>query len=765
MKKICKKIISILLAVAICLLSASFAYAVEDNKLTDLSISSSFFENDSAIYNHELCKFSAKLVTESNANLTKTVVDLAYYCGTKTGSAKYWQDCTDRDAENFFIVYRDMVVNGENYRTVIACISGSYDTQWDSNFDPYGVGREKSYAGDSEKGVTHLGFADARDYVYSYLVDFVNEFCLSNNVKLLITGHSRGAAAANLLSAKIIKDGKIGNKDIAKENVYSYTFATPNVSKADDLHDEKYNRIFNIVNPEDFVTKVLPVNWGFGKYGTTYSFCSRTNCEAGTYITELSDMKNYFSEYTSLSYQNYTEGEEPTDRIIESMSQYLSDLDEFYTKSIFNDKYEKITTYDFFKEYFCPFVNGTVSEENRMTQITKLITLANYYDDEENMVEDFINFMLQYALISSCFADAHEARTYYAYVCALSEEQIKKDYSSYTMKIYNVNSVYVTEKISGLVVAKVDLGIVNKQINNKNYSNYIKFENGYVYLRLPTNGNYEVNILPISNTFVDCIIEKESSTNGRIERINFFDVSVSSKNTGKFVVNSGGISFKYENDLDSIIVPNQKMLNDNMVVNTVNCDVYGCGNATKSVSNIGGNFSKVVAVADKYNNFLGWYYGEKLLSDKPEYEFMQKENKTLVAKFTNNRYQFDENCKLVGDIICLNEQGVESINNCLEYSGFEIIETKNNNAFGTGTKVEIKLDNQIIKTYFVAVMGDLNGDGYVDSFDSSIMSAIVNFENEVENDTALFKSADLTDDNVVDAFDLSVVTAMANFEI
>ena len=333
------------------------------------------------------------------------------------------------------------------------------------------------------------------------------------------------------------------------------------------------------------------------------------------------------------------------------------------------------------------------------------------------------------------------------------------------MKIYNVNSVYVTEKISGLVVAKVDLGIVNKQINNTNYSNYIKFENGYVYLRLPTNGNYEVNILPISNTFVDCIIEKESSTNGRIERINFFDVSVSSKNTGKFVVNSGGISFKYENDLDRIIVPNQKMLKDNMVVNTVNCDVYGCGNATKSVSNIGGNFSKVVAVADKYNNFLGWYYGENFLSDKPEYEFMQKENKTLVAKFTNNRYQFDENCKLVGDIICLNEQGVESINNCLEYSGFEIIETKNNNAFGTGTKVEIKLDNQIIKTYFVAVMGDLDGDGYVDSFDSSIMSAIVNFENEVENDTALFKSADLTDDNVVDAFDLSVVTVMANFEI
>ena len=51
-------------------------------------------------------------------------------------------------------------------------------------------------------------------------------------------------------------------------------YACPNtVSNAERLKKD-YNNIFNFVNPQDFVTKVVPSVWRFGRYGTTYVFPS-----------------------------------------------------------------------------------------------------------------------------------------------------------------------------------------------------------------------------------------------------------------------------------------------------------------------------------------------------------------------------------------------------------------------------------------------------------------------------------------------------------
>ena len=125
----------------------------------------------------------------------------------------------------------------------------------------------------------HLGFKSARDFAYEALKTYINStLCINKSeTKIVIFGHSRGAATANLLGAYLI-DGA-GNL-ASKENIYTYTFATPNtiyVGNSNNKSKAPYNRIFNFVNPEDFVTKVLPSQWGFGRYGKTLVLPSKTN--------------------------------------------------------------------------------------------------------------------------------------------------------------------------------------------------------------------------------------------------------------------------------------------------------------------------------------------------------------------------------------------------------------------------------------------------------------------------------------------------------
>lgn len=94
----------------------------------------------------------------------------------------------------------------------------------------------------------HKGFDVASNRCKTEIDNYINQYTAGLNadhVSLFITGHSRGAAVANILGAIYEKTGY---------KSYTYTYATPNTTT--DTNYADYKTIFNFVNNSRlFLTK------------------------------------------------------------------------------------------------------------------------------------------------------------------------------------------------------------------------------------------------------------------------------------------------------------------------------------------------------------------------------------------------------------------------------------------------------------------------------------------------------------------------------
>lgn len=148
----------------------------------------------------------------------------------------------------------------------------------------------------------HTGFADAANEVYTQLINKVGAENLSST-KFVITGHSRGAAVANLLEVKLSELG------VPRENVYGYNFACPDVAVGLPTRWNwmgEHNNIFNINNAPDPVSMIpgvlgnvinLVPATSWGKFGQSFWFARNWN--------NLDELALDFSAHDQKQYLNY----------------------------------------------------------------------------------------------------------------------------------------------------------------------------------------------------------------------------------------------------------------------------------------------------------------------------------------------------------------------------------------------------------------------------------------------------------------------------
>ena len=287
--------------------------------------------------------------------------------------------------------------------TIVAIIfRGTYEKEWYSNFD---IGR------DINTTKVHHGFNSASEFALEKLDMYIANYGIDrDHCKFLVTGHSRGAAVANLMSKSLIDT-------YGPNNIYAYTFATPNTTTDKNAKDGRYSGIFNFVNPEDFIAHIPLKDWGFTKYGTTIAFPTNNGSEA--YNEKLQKVSAYYEELKGREFKTYG-GTKKQDEFINSAFKLAPTVNDYY-----DTKYEiaglELSVYE-----YMTVVANVLNNENLISnglillgsQGTVYEPFANYI--MSGMEETTGDFSLDYE--NSMIAYAHTAETYLAWMSVYLED-------------------------------------------------------------------------------------------------------------------------------------------------------------------------------------------------------------------------------------------------------------------------------------------------------------------------------------------------------
>ncbi len=623
--------------------NVTFELKVKEGKFktgnTSITFKNTWF-NHSNSYNHELAQFCADYAMmgycEDEKKMSSYLDEAGFTVVDKKMNAQ-------RDEVNYFIATRDIVVNGEVNKLVFAGFIGSHKMQWYSNFDPLGY-ENKSKSKSLAEGVAHRGFADARDYVFKKLKAQIEKLKANGveqkNIQVLLTGHSRGAATANLLAAKLMDSAYTeSNSLVKKRNLYVYTFATPNVALTNSCPDDRYQCIYNIVNPEDFVTKVLLRSWGFSRYGMTYTLPSQTNYDKAAYKSKLSAMQRYMYRFSGKEYEPYTDGEEATYNLVRMFGENIKNLNDFYNKNFYYYALTYEKPFNFFKLTLLPFISevdragAVVNVFNVITEFSELYKSVLLYFLKSDWFDTHANFDPQ---IAGDFIQAHQMTTYCAYMKSLSSEELKSHKSSKYNTVNCPVDVEVYDNETGELLGRIKDNTIDATVAAKDNAIVMNVNGDSKSYWLPSNGNYRVVLTGNDNGAMDYTVAEIDSDIGETKRASFFDVEI--KN-GVSLTENFNKTLTDVSDCKLILADGTKLAPTEIVDHEnkeyqISINTEGSGYASETRTAISGDYVSLMAEPVEGGEFLGWYENNEKVLSEPILSFVAKSNRTLTAKFS-----------------------------------------------------------------------------------------------------------------------------------
>ena len=233
----------------------------------------------------------------------------------------------DDDLCEVVMGHRTVTYNGQTEVIVAIWVRGTESTsaeEWSSNFhmgdlvrffDEYDsvAGKTPRQKNDDwTRKTNHRGFDVCATRLMNYLKTYYLDQYVQPELDTLpeaeltywLTGHSRGAAVANLMGSYLIDQG---------ERVFDYTFAAPYNTANTEASAEKYDCIFNLVNANDFIPMLPMPEWGFTRYGRTATvdasqYASQIKTAtgedySGKYLT-ASDMSTLLGKFICITGEN-----------------------------------------------------------------------------------------------------------------------------------------------------------------------------------------------------------------------------------------------------------------------------------------------------------------------------------------------------------------------------------------------------------------------------------------------------------------------------
>ncbi|MBQ7929860.1 MAG: InlB B-repeat-containing protein [Clostridia bacterium] len=268
---------------------------------SDLSTLSSLLA--SAVYSGNSLALRDSLSTRKTTGKTlPSVLDYFGMKDTKTVSLTK-EKYKDVHLSEVGLGYREVEYNGVIRNVVAVVVRGTNSSieEWTSNFDIGNINDVSSYSGWNNTK-NHAGF----DIAANRIMEIVNSYVADNeltDVVYWVTGHSRGAAIANILGAMFADAGK---------SAFTYTYASPNTTRAENA--SSYRAIFNVINTDDFVPCLPMEDWEYTRYGR---------------VAEVILAKNYESAWEAMTgICDYNPDNNDMDGTIKAIADVLDDDDD-----------------------------------------------------------------------------------------------------------------------------------------------------------------------------------------------------------------------------------------------------------------------------------------------------------------------------------------------------------------------------------------------------------------------------------------------------
>lgn len=149
------------------------------------------------------------------------------------------------------------------------------------------------------KSGDHAGISIAASTVIKELRKYISEKNIKGNIKIWMTGYSRGAGVANLVGARIDEGALKGTKvKMQKKDMFAYCFEPLAAGlESNDLTNPRYDNIWCFINPNDIVPKLVMKEFGFGQYGQKFYYPSSKTTR--NYDSKKNAMLKYYYKIDS----------------------------------------------------------------------------------------------------------------------------------------------------------------------------------------------------------------------------------------------------------------------------------------------------------------------------------------------------------------------------------------------------------------------------------------------------------------------------------